>query len=76
MWTDGGEVEELRRDSSRKTRLVGQGIKKDLGNRKEQDGVTNKFLFGVGAELPGSAGVSITFYLEEKCVVLILSQNK
>lgn len=76
MWTDGGEVEELRRDASRKTRLVGQGIKKDLGNRKEQDGVTNKFLFGVGAELPGSAGVSITFYLEEKCVVLILSQNK
>lgn len=76
MWTDGGEVEELCRDASRKTRLVGQGIKKDLGNRKEQDGVTNKFLFGVGAELPGSAGVSITFYLEEKCVVLILSQNK
>lgn len=76
MWTDGGEVEELRRDASRKTKLVGQGIKKDLGNRKEQDGVTNKFLFGVGAELPGSAGVSITFYLEEKCVVLILSQNK
>lgn len=76
MWTDGGEVKELRRDASRKTRLVSQGIKKDLGNRKEQDGVTNKFLFGVGAELPGSAGVSITFYLEEKCVVLILSQNK
>lgn len=76
MWTDGGEIKELRRDASRKTRLVSQGIKKDLGNRKEQDGVTNKFLFGVGAELPGSAGVSITFYLEEKCVVLILSQNK
>lgn len=76
MWTDGGEVKELRRDASRKTRLVGQGIKKDLGNRKEQDGVTNKFLFGVGTELPGSAGVSITFYLEEKCVVLILFQNK
>lgn len=55
---------------------MGQGKKKDLGNKKEQNGVTNKFLFGVGAELPGSAGVSITFYLEEKCVMLILSQNK
>lgn len=76
MCTDGGEVEELRCDASRKARRVSQGIKKDLGNKKEQNGVTNKFLFGIGAELPGSAGVSITFYLEEKCVMLILSQNK
>lgn len=63
-------------DALRKARLAHQGIKKDLGNEKEQNGVTNTFLFGVGAELPGSAGVGITFYLEEKCVMLILSQNK
>lgn len=63
-------------DALRKARLAHPGIKKDLGNEKEQNGVTNTFLFGVGAELPGSAGVGITFYLEEKCVMLILSQNK
>lgn len=59
-------------DASTKARPVGQGIKKDLGNTKERNGVTNKLLLGMGAELPGSAGVSVTFYLEEKCVMLIL----
>lgn len=38
--------------------------------------MTNKFLFGVGAKLPGYDGVSIIFYLEEKCETFILSRNK
>lgn len=42
----------------------------------EQANVTNKFLLGMGAELLGCDRVSITFYLEEKCVMFILSQNK
>lgn len=35
-----------------------------------------KVLSGVGAKLPGCDRVSIIFYLEEKCEMFILSQNK
>lgn len=38
--------------------------------------MTNKLPWGLGAKLPGCDGVSVIFYLEEKCVMFILSQNK
>ena len=38
--------------------------------------MTNMLLWGLGAKSPGCNGVSIIFYLEEKCVMFILSQDK
>lgn len=54
----------------------GKNNKKIWKTSREQTSVTNKFLLGVGAKLPGCDGVSIIFYLEEKFEMFILSQNK
>ena len=53
-----------------------QKNKKIWETRRELTSMTNMLLWGLGAKSPGCNGVSIIFYLEEKCVMFILSQDK